>query len=440
MDDCAAVSENGNLSPTIRTGRMETAVSDFFATLCVAVLLGTAVGQSPPVAPAPTFHIEGTIDSATNGSVPRVEVSFVSEQTTRTVEVDDKGFYQIDLPVGAYNMTAAFPPLPNHVSPLTKYVRFFQVKSPARIDLDGALYGNYDCDGVWGGGSAEEQQQLYQDSCGGADSFPAPSREGVPFRLDIRYGRRERGDGSILYGKGVVDRPVLVTYNLFALQAGSVTYDEKSRIVSASGDILIEDQFGQSHTETAAFKIENGSAVRLSKEDAIKAQKLGEDRRPEQMTFASEAAPGEGPVKKPVEIPHGALQVLRSNLSSSTINCNKSNGGLTPEEVPESWLVASEIHLHGADEADLLVQPKDLHQRPAPNRCLFGTHAVPFWVLGNTTGGYKLLLKTFADALVILDSRTNGYRDILVVSLTAATATNLRFTFDGSQYQLFEKK
>jgi hypothetical protein len=163
-------------------------------------------------------------------------------------------------------------------------------------------------------------------------------------------------------------------------------------------------------------------------------------QEPEQTVFGAEALPGEALVKKPVEIPNGVLQILRDNLYRGTINCIKNVNGLEPQQVPASWFMASEIHLDGAGEIDLIVRPGDLMQSPSPNRWLFGAHAVPFWIVGNTGGKYELLLNTVADGLRVLDSRTNGYRDIEIGSLTAVSLTTLTLKFDGHHYQLSETK
>jgi hypothetical protein len=230
------------------------------------MLSGMAFGQSGSrVAPVPTFHVRGTIDSMTNGAIPHVEVSFVGDNTSQAVDVDDKGFYQIDLPVGTYTMTAVFPPFgPNHISPLTRYVRFFQVPSPTTITLNGSLYGIYSCDGVWEAKDEKEQLELYKDACGGEDSFPFPSKDGTPLRLDIWYVRRERTEKLVSYSSNtVVRRPVLVAYNLFALQADSVDYDGKDLTIRAYGNVMFEDQSGQTHVGSAAFKFNDGEAIRI---------------------------------------------------------------------------------------------------------------------------------------------------------------------------------
>jgi hypothetical protein len=171
--------------------------------------------------------------------------------------------------------------------------------------------------------------------------------------------------------------------------------------------------------------------------NAVHAQKAAKDQEPEQTDFGSDP---EVLIRKPVEIPDGALPFLRDTLSRGTINCIKNVNGLTPEQVPASWFVASEIHLDGPNDIDFIVQPKALGKSPSPNGCLFGAHVVPFWVLRNRDGNYDLLLQTGGDFLQVLDSRTNGYRDVKGIGLTAVSATSVTFRFDGKKYQASERE
>jgi hypothetical protein len=231
------------------------------AALCAPLLLATALGQSS--ASIATFHVEGIIEPIWNGPHSHVEVSFVGEHVGRTVVVDEKGYYQIDLPVGAYTMTAVLPPLgAQRDSVLTKYVRSFQVTSPGPIKLNGVLYGIYSCDGVFNA-DTEEGRDVYKDTCGGEDAFLPPSKDHVPLRLLIRYVTRTRSKGFVYASYAAIPRPVLVTYNLFALQADTVVYDPTNGTLSASGHVLIDDQSGQAQAQSATFKIENGNVRRI---------------------------------------------------------------------------------------------------------------------------------------------------------------------------------
>jgi hypothetical protein len=236
-------------------------MSRCLAALCSPLLLATAFGQSS--ASIPTFHIEGTIDSITNGQAPHVEVYFAGEHTKQTVVVDDKGHYQIDLPVGVYTMTAVFPPVgAQHDSQLTKYVRSFQVTSPTDVKLNGVLYGQYSCDGAFSS-ETEDSREAYKDACGGNDAFIPPSKNGVPLRLEIHYVTRKRWNGFVYESNSIIRRPVLVTYNLFALQADKVVYDPTNGTLRASGQVLIDDQSGETHTQSASFMFKDGKARRI---------------------------------------------------------------------------------------------------------------------------------------------------------------------------------
>jgi len=228
--------------------------------ICAVVLYGIAFAQTDrKVAPHQTFHVKGTVYDPTNAVIPHVEVHFLGDNADQTVTADDNGFYQTDLPVGTYTMTVSSIRRP-YIG-FQKYTRFFRVPSLTSITLNGYLNPRYSCDGVWTG---EDAQELYKDSCGGEDSFPFPSRDAVPLRLDIRYVRRERGEKLVSYGSnGVVKGPVLVAYNLFALKADSVEYSRTDGTVRASGHVVLEDQSGPTSASSAAFKFDDGKANRI---------------------------------------------------------------------------------------------------------------------------------------------------------------------------------
>jgi hypothetical protein len=163
------------------------------------------------------------------------------------------------------------------------------------------------------------------------------------------------------------------------------------------------------------------------------------DQQREQTTFGFEWEPGD--IRKPVEVPDTALQVLRDTLSRGPLNCIKGKG-TTPDQVPASWFVASEIHLDGPDEVDLIVVPNGprMSKLPPAASCLLGANVGPFWVLRRVGGRYMLLLETYALRLDVLDSRTNSYRDIQTVASTAVTSTTIVYKMAVAQYQLAGKK
>lgn len=149
----------------------------------------------------------------------------------------------------------------------------------------------------------------------------------------------------------------------------------------------------------------------------------------------------EGPrVTRPTRIPDGILQILRKN--EYVLSCfeflRRENDA--PNEVPSSWFIGSRIHLDGPNEIDFVVQPRDLNESPSANRCLYGARVVPFWVFRKVPKGFDLVLQVHEHDLMVLNTRSNGYRDIETWSSTAITQTTLIYKFDGNQYRLASKK
>jgi hypothetical protein len=147
-------------------------------------------------------------------------------------------------------------------------------------------------------------------------------------------------------------------------------------------------------------------------------------------------------INKPVEIPEGALQVLR-DLSRRPADCLK-DSGITPEQVPASWFIASAVHLNGPNEVDLIVllnEPAIAHPN-IPGGCMLPANGNYFWVLGpgSASGKYRLLLESYGHGLDVLSSRTNRYRDIRIGTMRLNGTTTLLYKFTTQQYQLAEKK
>jgi hypothetical protein len=157
----------------------------------------------------------------------------------------------------------------------------------------------------------------------------------------------------------------------------------------------------------------------------------------EQTSFNAEPDSAQALVNRPVRIPDSALQVLRDTLTGGTFNCLKSHE-IEPDEAPASWFLASEIHLNGPKEVDLIVLPNatKIADPSNPGGCLLAAHGGRFWVLGPgvASGRYELLLQTYGLALKVLNSRTNRYRDLQV----AEESRNIIYRFTLQQYQRAE--
>ncbi len=222
-----------------------------------------------------TFHVEGTISGPPDFMeleiVPGIEVQFQSERSTRNVTADNKGFYQADLPLGLYTMTAKAPKSgPRGYDFLQEYVRpLFRVTSPGTLVLNGTLYmARTSCDALVRGDITPEQQvEERKDACGGVDLVPIPSDDGAPFQLYIKYPNRQPTDQGYVYSSGSIATavvPVFVAYNLFTLAANKVSYVAQSRTIVATGNVVAVNGAGLTErADTMTFKVENGQALKV---------------------------------------------------------------------------------------------------------------------------------------------------------------------------------
>lgn len=259
--------------------------------LLVALSVGAAGQSVTAQKPLPTFHVSGTItspwDSLLNGvlvpkskvafqgqqylpvvtrdsndsyiRVPRTEITFEGEHASKTVVVDEHGAYDVELTIGFYRMSAHGPTI--GTQPLTEYVRLFRVDSSATIVVNGSLYmARNNCDAV---GPADDPE-YWKSICGGEDYLPPPSKDGTPLQVYIRFPQRSVTNDRTVYSADTFawpGVPVFVAYNLFSLDANTVIYHPKDRILEARGAVVIRDASGERHTDSATFRMENGRAV-----------------------------------------------------------------------------------------------------------------------------------------------------------------------------------
>lgn len=240
------------------------------STPIAALLLCTSLlGQSPASPDRPrTVRVQGLIESTNDSVVPGTEVAFHSEQVSRAVVSDDKGFYQIDLPVGLYTMTAVRP----GYSSLQTYSRpLFQIGSQPSFVLNITLYPERCCcdivEGRPGANDTPEQwANLAKDACGGEDSFPLPSGDGVQFQVYIRYPKRALTDRGYVYKSDEVATnaraPARVEYNLFTLEAEQILYDAEHQKIEASGHVVVVDESGKTqNANSMILKLVNGHVI-----------------------------------------------------------------------------------------------------------------------------------------------------------------------------------
>jgi hypothetical protein len=92
----------------------------------------------------------------------------------------------------------------------------------------------------------------------------------------------------------------------------------------------------------------------------------------------------------------------------------------------EDYLRAQQIDLNADGKPDYFVMPE--------LKCsdeFLGAHAMSFWLLaGRERGGFKVVLSDAEDSVKLLDSRTNGFRDVEVTY----SVTVMLLHYNGRHY------
>ncbi len=138
----------------------------------------------------------------------------------------------------------------------------------------------------------------------------------------------------------------------------------------------------------------------------------------EQTHFSAE----DDAVRRPMVLPDGALRVIKEDPYVAGMLQDQAPAAT---QIPKGWLMASQVHLAGPGENDIVVVASGL---------LMGANITSFWVLRPSRVGYELLLTAQGHDLLIRHSRSKGYRDIELLSSTAVTVSTVSFKFDGRKY------
>jgi hypothetical protein len=133
------------------------------------------------------------------------------------------------------------------------------------------------------------------------------------------------------------------------------------------------------------------------------------------------------PVRCSVAIPKDVLEILRDE--EWVQNCL--DEAQSPKEIPAAWFAASRIQLGDRQEVGLVVLPN--------YGCLLGAHSASFWIFRRTPKGYELVLNESALDLKILNSKTNGIRDVELYDANLAYQLVRLFRFDGKEYRLAKR-
>jgi hypothetical protein len=152
----------------------------------------------------------------------------------------------------------------------------------------------------------------------------------------------------------------------------------------------------------------------------------------EQTSFDAEPS---SPITRAVSLPESALQILAQD--STVVACMKESP-IPSEASLASWFIASEIHLDGSDEADLVVLPV---AQGVPPMCFHSVEGIGwFWVFRQVHAHYELVLKTSGLGLFIRDARHHGYRDIQSGAAFGTHSSQTTYRFDNGKYREFRSE
>lgn len=159
---------------------------------------------------------------------------------------------------------------------------------------------------------------------------------------------------------------------------------------------------------------------------------LGGKTRKEQTSFDADPS---AQITRPVPLPDSVLQILAQD--SEVVACRQENP-LPPGTSLASWFVASEIHLDGPHEADLVVLPL------SQGNLLLCFHSAEgigwFWVFHQVGAHYELVLKTAGLGLIIRDVKHRGYRDIWSGAAFGTHSSETTYRFENGKYREYRRQ
>jgi TonB family protein len=138
----------------------------------------------------------------------------------------------------------------------------------------------------------------------------------------------------------------------------------------------------------------------------------------EQTSFSMEF-----PFERPVTLSEAAKKALATDRGIADV---MKDDQLSIETIPKDWFTASEVHLGPKSETHLVVMGLGIS---------LGPYSAGFWILRQTPQGYEIVMATDTHDLTLLDTSTNGLRDIETGLPTGGQRYSDIYRFDGHRYQ-----
>jgi len=123
--------------------------------------------------------------------------------------------------------------------------------------------------------------------------------------------------------------------------------------------------------------------------------------------------------------------VLRELLRTKEVKESLDSASPEHKSNPSQLFVASEVHLSGPDEIDLIV-------RGIPP--VSGADNDWFWIVNDLPSAPRVVLWAGCDSLEVMDRRTNGYKNISCSWSSPSMTVTRSYHFDGKKYVLWKKR
>ena len=146
-------------------------------------------------------------------------------------------------------------------------------------------------------------------------------------------------------------------------------------------------------------------------------------RRGEQTSFAEDQ-----PLHSPVQISPDVLKVL---LETKEAEQGLDLANDSKQDHPTQLFRAAEVHLSRPDEVDLVV----IGVCP-----MCGADNGWFWLVRSARSDPKVVLFAGGNILELMNSRTNGCRDIRSAWSSSSETKNTLYHFDGKEYKVWQEK
>ena len=143
---------------------------------------------------------------------------------------------------------------------------------------------------------------------------------------------------------------------------------------------------------------------------------------PEQVRFSA----GDESVTRPIKVPDEIVAILKNDGGVRQV---LEGEHLSAGKLPLAWFAASEVHLAGPKEKDIVVVGIGKLKR---------SNLATFWVFRPMHLGYEVLLSATEHDLTVTDERWKGYRIIKTSAVTATSIRSASYRFEGGQYKMFK--